>query len=84
VPQLLAEIDGVESLRDVIVIGATNREDLMIRHPSTRSSRREDKIELQRRRRRTDLRALLHTELPIDEALVRELGGATARRRCAP
>ena len=29
VPQLLAEIDGVESLRDVIVIGATNREDLL-------------------------------------------------------
>lgn len=29
VPQLLSEIDGVESLRNVIVIGATNREDLI-------------------------------------------------------
>lgn len=29
VPQLLAEIDGVESLKNVIVIGATNREDLI-------------------------------------------------------
>lgn len=29
VPQLLAEIDGVEALRNVIVIGATNREDLI-------------------------------------------------------
>ncbi len=29
VPQLLAEIDGVESLQNVIVIGATNREDLI-------------------------------------------------------
>ena len=29
VPQLLAEIDGVEGLRNVIVIGATNREDLI-------------------------------------------------------
>ena len=29
VPQLLAEIDGVESLRNVIVIGASNREDLI-------------------------------------------------------
>ena len=29
VPQLLAEIDGVEALRDVIVIGASNREDLI-------------------------------------------------------
>ena len=29
VPQLLSEIDGVESLANVIVIGATNREDLI-------------------------------------------------------
>ncbi len=29
VPQLLAEIDGVETLKNVIVIGATNREDLI-------------------------------------------------------
>ena len=29
VPQLLAELDGVESLSNVIVIGATNREDLI-------------------------------------------------------
>ena len=29
VPQLLAEIDGVESLENVIVIGASNREDMI-------------------------------------------------------
>jgi proteasome-associated ATPase len=29
VPQLLAEIDGVEGLRNVIVIGASNRQDLI-------------------------------------------------------
>jgi proteasome-associated ATPase len=29
VPQLLSELDGVESLRNVIVIGASNREDLI-------------------------------------------------------
>jgi proteasome-associated ATPase len=29
VPQLLSELDGVEALRDVIVIGASNREDLI-------------------------------------------------------
>ena len=29
VPQFLAEIDGVEGLRDVIVIGASNRQDLL-------------------------------------------------------
>ena len=29
VPQFLAEIDGIENLRDVIVIGASNRQDLL-------------------------------------------------------
>ena len=29
VPQVLAEIDGVESLRNVIIIGASNREDMI-------------------------------------------------------
>src|SRR5205814_8637337 len=29
VPQLLAEIDGVETLKNVIVVGASNREDLI-------------------------------------------------------
>ena len=29
VPQFLAEIDGVEGLRDVVVIGASNRQDLL-------------------------------------------------------
>ena len=29
VPQLLTELDGVESLSNVIVIGATNREELI-------------------------------------------------------
>ena len=29
VPQLLSEIDGVEGLENVIVIGASNREDMI-------------------------------------------------------
>ena len=29
VPQLLSELDGVEALKNVIVIGASNREDLI-------------------------------------------------------
>ena len=29
VPQFLSEIDGVENLHDVIVIGASNRQDLL-------------------------------------------------------
>ena len=43
VPQLLSELDGVETLKNVIVIGASNREDLIdpaILAP--RAPRRED------------------------------------------
>ena len=43
VPQLLAEIDGVEGLKNVIVIGASNRQDLIDPgHPAARAARRED------------------------------------------
>ena len=60
VPQLLAEIDGVESLRNVIVIGASNREDLIdpaILRPG--SPRREDQDRAaQRDGGRADLRPL--------------------------
>jgi proteasome-associated ATPase len=77
VPQLLAEIDGVESLRDVIVIGATNREDL-IDPAILRPGRLDVKIKIER----PDADAAsqifqryLHAGLPIDEASIRELGG---------
>jgi len=77
VPQLLAEIDGVESLRDVIVIGATNREDL-IDPAILRPGRLDVKIKIERPN--VDAAAqiferYLHIDLPIDETLVRELGG---------
>ena len=58
VPQLLAEIDGVEGLRNVIVIGATNREDL-IDPAILRPGRLDVKIKIERpnaRGRRADLR----------------------------
>ena len=77
VPQVLAEIDGVESLRDVIVIGATNREDL-IDPAILRPGRLDVKIKIER----PDVDAAaqifhryLHADLPIDEAAVRDLGG---------
>ena len=64
VPQLLAEIDGVESLRDVIVIGASNREDLIdpaILRPGP--PRREDQDRAaQRGGRRPDLQPLPHAD----------------------
>jgi len=77
VPQLLAEIDGVESLRDVIVIGATNREDL-IDPAILRPGRLDVKIKIERPNADAAAQIFeryLHTKLPIDEALVRELGG---------
>ena len=47
VPQLLSEIDGVESLENVIVIGASNRED-MIDPAILRPGRLDVKIKIQR------------------------------------
>ena len=51
VPQLLSEIDGVETLENVLVIGASNREDMIdpaILRPGT--ARREDQDRAPRRR----------------------------------
>jgi proteasome-associated ATPase len=69
VPQLLAEIDGVESLKNVIVIGASNREDL-IDPAILRPGRLDVKIKIER----PDLEAArqifsryLSDELPIAE-----------------
>ena len=47
VPQLLAEIDGVEGLENVIVIGASNRED-MIDPAILRPGRLDVKIKIER------------------------------------
>jgi proteasome-associated ATPase len=77
VPQLLAEIDGVESLRDVIVIGATNREDL-IDPAILRPGRLDVKIKIERPDADAAAQIFqryLHSDLPIDEASIRDLGG---------
>src|SRR5207245_7405224 len=47
VPQLLSEIDGVETLSNVIVIGASNRED-MIDPATLRPGRSDGKIKIER------------------------------------
>ncbi|MDQ1711333.1 MAG: proteasome-associated ATPase [Frankiaceae bacterium] len=47
VPQLLSEIDGVESLKNVVVIGASNRED-MIDPAILRPGRLDVKIKIER------------------------------------
>jgi len=77
VPQLLAEIDGVESLRDVIVIGATNREDL-IDPAILRPGRLDVKIKIERPNEEAAAHIFhryLHSDLPIDDAIIQELGG---------
>ena len=77
VPQLLAEIDGVESLRDVIFIGATNREDL-IDPAILRPGRLDVKIKIERPNEEAAAQIFqryLHSELPIDESIIKDLGG---------
>ncbi len=77
VPQLLAEIDGVEALRDVIVIGASNREDL-IDPAILRPGRLDVKIKIERPDERAAEQIFaryLTADLPLDEAEVRSLGG---------
>jgi proteasome-associated ATPase len=67
VPQLLAEIDGVESLKNVIVVGASNREDL-IDPAILRPGRLDVKIKIERpdERSASDIFAkYLTSELPI-------------------
>ncbi len=67
VPQLLAEIDGVEGLRNVIVIGATNREDL-IDPAILRPGRLDVKIKIERPNREAAAQIFaryLSDEIPI-------------------
>jgi proteasome-associated ATPase len=77
VPQLLAEIDGVEHLKNVIVIGASNRQDL-IDPAILRPGRLDVKIKIER----PDAAAAVDifnkymtTELPINESEVRQSSG---------
>lgn len=80
VPQLLAEIDGVEGLRNVIVIGATNREDL-IDPAILRPGRLDVKIKIERpdaAAARQVFSRYLHAELPLDVDEVARLGGGEA------
>jgi proteasome-associated ATPase len=77
VPQLLAEIDGVETLRNVIVIGASNREDL-IDPAILRPGRLDVKIKINR----PDVESAAHIfsryltpRLPLDQSEVESLGG---------
>jgi len=77
VPQLLAEIDGVESLKNVIVIGASNREDL-IDPAILRPGRLDVKIKIERpdqEAARQIFDRYLSEDLPIAEDETAKAGG---------
>jgi proteasome-associated ATPase len=77
VPQLLAEIDGVEHLKNVIVIGASNRQDL-IDPAILRPGRLDVKIKIERPDRSAAIDIFVRymtAELPIHESELREHGG---------
>ena len=76
VPQLLAEIDGVESLKNVIVVGASNREDL-IDPAILRPGRLDVKIKIERPDEGAAVDIFskyLTPEIPISETAVKEHG----------
>ncbi|MHB8439847.1 MAG: proteasome ATPase [Acidimicrobiales bacterium] len=82
VPQLLAEIDGVEALRDVIVIGASNREDL-IDPAILRPGRLDVKIKIERPDEEAAAEIFsryLSPDLPVDPAEVDRLGGGDKQK----
>src|SRR5438132_11553787 len=77
VPQLLAEIDGVEGLRNVIVIGASNRQDL-IDPAILRPGRLDVKIKIERpdQSGATDIfKKYLTTDIPIAADETRQSDG---------
>lgn len=85
VPQLLAEIDGVETLRNVIVIGASNREDL-IDPAILRPGRLDVKIKIERPDAQAAAQIFaryLNAELPLSEDLVEQAGGGDRDRAIA-
>ena len=77
VPQLLTEIDGVEGLRNVIVIGASNRQDL-IDPAILRPGRLDVKIKIERpdRAAASDIfQKYLTPDIPIAESEAGQHGG---------
>jgi proteasome-associated ATPase len=85
VPQLLAEIDGVESLKNVIVIGASNREDL-IDPAILRPGRLDVKIKIERPNETSAAQIFaryLTPDVPIDADEINELGGGDVDKAIA-
>ncbi|WP_233548694.1 proteasome ATPase [Galactobacter valiniphilus] len=78
VPQLLAEIDGVEKLENVLVIGATNRED-MLDPALLRPGRLDVKVRIRRPDREGSSQVLslyLNESVPLAAAELEHYGSA--------
>jgi proteasome-associated ATPase len=78
VPQLLSEIDGVEGLENVIVIGASNRED-MIDPAILRPGRLDVKIKIERpdaESAKDIFSKYIHADLPLHADDLAEHGGS--------
>lgn len=77
VPMFCSEMDGIESLRDVVIILASNRPDLI--DPAVlRPGRIDRKIKVSRPNRESAgeiLKVYLRDDLPLDAAYVAERGG---------
>jgi proteasome-associated ATPase len=83
VPQLLSELDGVETLKNVIVIGASNREDL-IDPAILRPGRLDVKIKFERpdvEQAKSIMSKYLHPSVPIHPDEVSRFGG-DAQQAC--
>ncbi len=83
VPQLLSELDGVETLKNVVVIGASNREDL-IDPAILRPGRLDVKIKIERPdadQARNIMAKYLHPVVPIHPDEVARFGG-DAQQAC--
>ncbi len=81
VPMFCSEMDGIESLRDVVIILASNRPDLI--DPAVlRPGRIDRKIKVSRPNRESAaeiLKVYLTNELPLDQALVAGQSGDKAK-----
>src|SRR3989475_55167 len=83
VPQLLTELDGVEGLRNVIVIGASNRQDL-IDPAILRPGRLDVKIKIERpdASSAADIfNKYMTTDLPIHDSEIRQSSGEAQAAR---
>ncbi|HVL47429.1 MAG TPA: AAA family ATPase [Candidatus Thermoplasmatota archaeon] len=81
IAQILSEMDGIDTLKDVYILGATNRPD-MIDPALLRPGRFDEVIEIPRPDRKAAEQIIsiyLTPDLPIQESFVKEHGGDKTR-----